>query len=1234
MVLLAGRLLSTDDLDHVTLQLKWYHQFQFAGYYMAKEKGFYEAAGLDVEIREVDLSRDVVASVLSQEAQYATGETSLIVDRSQGKKVVVLAAILQASPIVIVTKARPDIQTVKDLHGKHFDVSGTLRDSVAIRSLLQTQNITLNQRRHRHEASDVDMLIKGHADAIIVYNTNETYQLDKRGVSYRLFHPKEYGFGFYSDLLFTSQDEVERHPQRAAAFKEASLRGWEYAFRHIDETIGVILAKYNTQGKTREELAYEAQALKKLAYYKTEKVGALCRKNMQKIYDAYEKMGVVKNSVDLDKLMLKEASNEQVLFTKEEREYLQKKGEITVCGQRLWRPYLDFTGIQPEGLIVDLVKEYENMTGVPFVFVRTENWADCIARTRAHEVDIAVPILTRPNHHKHLTPTKSVAKDHLVLVSTVEKPFLSDIANTGNLKVAIYKGSDSTSAYIRSNYPDMELVYVNDLQEGLKSVAEGRTDAYLGSLLSTTHEISRHYPKELKIIGQFIELELLGSFGVRKDEPVLTAVLNKTIDALEPEKKREIINSWTTVAHEQPLDYGPFKTIMGAAFLLFLIFLYRQYILKKENRKLQEAYARIHKQQVKLKEQKSVYELIFNSTTDGVLLLENSVFADCNPAILKMMHYTTKEELCNFSPSAISPEHQPDGRLSSEKAEEMMALAYEKGVHRFEWVHTKATGEPFWVEVTLTPIVIDNRELLHVVWRDISERKKLEDTNDALQTQLELALSGSRDGLWDWDIEKDEIYFSPRWKEMLGYSDDALKNDFNTWIERVHPDDKERVDRAVKLTLEGKTDIYEAKYRLRHQDGHWIWVYDRGKALYDDNGKAVRLTGTDTDISTEVNLAAKLSEFNDSLESKIEEAIGGLKKAQEQAKLGSWRLDIENDKLLWSDETYNIFELPNTADMATYENFLKAIHPDDREAVNAAYLKSLDTREPYEIIHRLLMDDGRIKYVKEHCETSFAEDGTPLFSTGTIQDITAEHTAHEALRHRDEMMFRQSRLAQMGEMISMIAHQWRQPLNAISMTTATMTHKVAEGKYDKAFFESRLKRISDYVQHLSNTIEDFRNFFKPDKEKQETSFSEIVENALGFLQIGLENNSITVQKECDCKGRMTTYTNELLQVVLNLIKNAEDVLVENQTTDPFIAIRCYDDKETSVLEIEDNAGGIDEAIVDKIFDPYFTTKEKHNGTGLGLYMSKVIIEEHCGGTLSVSNSTKGARFKIIMDKQR
>jgi PAS domain S-box-containing protein len=1229
MLLLVNHLFSAQNLDKVTLQLHWYHQFQFAGYYMAKEKGFYEEEGIDVEIKEVDLSVDIINSVLQQESLYATGSTSLIADRSNGQKVVLLAAILQASPIVIMTKEHSDIQKIEDFEGKHIDASGAMIDSLSIRALLNERNITLDPPEHIHTSSDIkQILMSDHTDGLLVYNTDDTYQLDKVGVKYKLFHPKDYGLASYSDFLFTSEGEVKIHPHRATAFKKASLKGWEYAFSHIDETVQLILDKYNTQGKTRKALNYEAQALKILAYYKTEKIGHISNNKMQKIYNTYKKIGLIKNDINFENFIFSEDKTFNAIFTKEEIAYLKEKKEITLCGQRQWLPFMDFTNENPQGILVDLAKEYQKIIGIPFRYISTDDWSDCIVQTYQNKIDIALPILTKPNNIPHLIPTKAIAKDYLVLVSKVEKPFISDITKVDKMKVSIHKGRKSHVHYVQSNYPNLELIFVNNIHEGLNYVLEDKVDAYVGTMLPSTFEISQHYAKELKINGRFMDKELTGSIGVHKSDPILLNIFNKAIDTLDPKISREIRNNWISVLEEQNYDYSLIFKIFFGAVLLFLILYFRHKQLKKANYKLQSAYAEINKQQRELKEQKTIYELIFDSVKDGVLMLEDGKFIDCNQAMVEMFKYPAKEDILNLTPSEISPLYQPDGRLSSEKAEEMMDLAFKNGVHSFEWIHTTATGENLWAEITLTLIDIDNKNLLHVVLRDISKRKELEYDNIELKERMELAFRASQDGLWDWDIKNNTYYFSARWKEMLGYRDDELENNLETWQALVHPDDIKEADKELQLNLEGKTDTYEHKHRLLHKDGHWVWIYDRGITQFDHTGNPIRMIGTHTDLTNEMNLSNKLSELNHKLETTIEIAISDLKKSQAQAKLGSWKLDLVHDILTWSDETYNIFELPKTMDLITYKNFINAIHPDDKEKVETAYYNSLKTQEPYEVIHRLLMPDGRIKHVKEHCETTFDTNGEPLISIGTIQDITEEHTSREELREKEEMMLRQSRLAQMGEMLSMIAHQWRQPLNAISLTTSALELKVNDDKYDKIFFTSRLARISDYAQHLSSTIEDFRKFFKPNKSKKQTTLCKITEDALNIMYLELENKGITVQTECNCGTHSFYFSNEILQVVMNLIKNAEDALLENKIINPKINITCYSETDKSVLEVEDNAGGIDVSILDKIFEPYFTTKEEYNGTGLGLYMSKRIIEDHCKGIMSAHNTSEGALFKV------
>ncbi len=240
----------------------------------------------------------------------------------------------------------------------------------------------------------------------------------------------------------------------------------------------------------------------------------------------------------------------------------------------------------------------------------------------------------------------------------------------------------------------------------------------------------------------------------------------------------------------------------------------------------------------------------------------------------------------------------------------------------------------------------------------------------------------------------------------------------------------------------------------------------------------------------------------------------------------------------------------------------------------------------------------------------------------------------EKNRLKEQQLIQQSRMAQMGEMLSMIAHQWRQPLAAISATSATIEMKAHMNKLDNNTAQEKAQDISHFSQHLSKTIDDFRNFFKPDKLKEETTFSEVMESSLKIVQTELEAKNILVQTDYQCKGTLFVYVNELRQVALNLIKNAEDALLENKIKNPTITIICYSDKNNGFLEIQDNAGGIDDTIIHKIFDPYFSTKKDKEGTGLGLYMSKVIIEEHCSGKLSVQNSKDGAVFKVTLNKRK
>jgi signal transduction histidine kinase len=236
----------------------------------------------------------------------------------------------------------------------------------------------------------------------------------------------------------------------------------------------------------------------------------------------------------------------------------------------------------------------------------------------------------------------------------------------------------------------------------------------------------------------------------------------------------------------------------------------------------------------------------------------------------------------------------------------------------------------------------------------------------------------------------------------------------------------------------------------------------------------------------------------------------------------------------------------------------------------------------------------------------------------------------QELKQKERLLYEQSRLAQMGEMISMIAHQWRQPLNAISATSSSLALKAKLNKLDQDFVIEMTDNISTYSHHLSDTIDDFRNFFKPNKEKDNVNFTEVIEAVINIIQLSLKNHNIELIKELNCEDNFKSYANELKQVVLNLIKNAEDILIENEVPNPYIKITTSTHGDKFVLEVSDNGGGIPKKVQHNIFDPYFSTKKQKDGTGLGLYMSKMIIEEHCRGKLRAYNSDEGAVFVITV----
>ena len=346
---------------------------------------------------------------------------------------------------------------------------------------------------------------------------------------------------------------------------------------------------------------------------------------------------------------------------------------------------------------------------------------------------------------------------------------------------------------------------------------------------------------------------------------------------------------------------------------------------------------------------------------------------------------------------------------------------------------------------------------------------------------------------------------------------------------------------------------------------------------------------------------------------------------------------------------------------------MAVVHPEDRQRFgNHTHIRDSHGQIlPIEL--RIVRKNGDVRWISHVCQQVFTPDGTPWGWRASNQDITerklmeyelfeqAQELEEEIaeretaqnnlealnrtlekridetvadLRHKDQTLIQQSRLASMGEMINNIAHQWRQPLNNVGLIIQNLQMAYEDGSISQEEFRSDIGNAMEIIMHMSRTIDDFRNFFREDKQKGGFLVGNTVRHALEFISAALANHEIKVELEEDDGVTAFGYQNEYAQVLLNILSNAREACVERGTAAPVIKIRITREQERSVVSIRDNCGGIADDVMPKIFDPYFTTRSPDRGTGIGLYMSKIIIEQNMGGHLTAANTEDGVEFRI------
>jgi len=765
--------------------------------------------------------------------------------------------------------------------------------------------------------------------------------------------------------------------------------------------------------------------------------------------------------------------SDEIALSSEEKNYL-KHNSFTYAGDPNWLPFEAFdTNGNYTGIIAEHIEIVEKKLHKKFDKIITKNWLGTLELSKKRGVDIISGDAADMVLSKNYKAIDTYFKNPLVIVTRKEHPYIDDLNNIKDKKIAFGAGGGYTSDILKK-YPDIKFVESDTLQSGLMGVKTGQYDAFIGTLAMSDYTIVQMGIEDIKIAGQTGIVMNLTLFVV-KEKPLLHSIINKTMHTISKAKQHEIISKWRNTKIKSVIDYTLVWQVTLVFLVLTLIGLFFTFILRRSNRRLNE---------------------LLNSTIEGVLISKDGICQTANKPAVDLFGYESSDN--------IKQMHILDF-VSEESKELLKSKIKDSSITPYEAILKKKDGSLFPALVKGINLSDGKTRISTII--DLTKLKQVEQQTLYLSERIKLAFDGSRDGLWDWNLLDDSVYYSPRWKEMLGYRDDEMENNFEAWKSRVHPDDFEHLIAELKASINDKNTMFENKHRLQHKDGHWVWIYDRGQVQRDKAGKAIRMIGTHTDLTTEINLSDKLSQLNETLETRVKDQV-------------------------------------------------------------------------------------------------------------------------EELNRRHAFIVQQARLASMGEMINNIAHQWRQPLNRVNANVAVIISILESDNIDHSMMLSEAELIEKNTKYMSETIEDFAYYFHPEKEAAQFSLEEIIQSVLGLMNARLDNIDINIVSSNPVE--VYSFAKEYRQVLLVILNNAIDNFESKAIDSPKIDIVIKEEEEKAYLSICDNGGGIEEKDIGRIFDPYYTTKFAEEGTGLGLYVAKMLIESSMQGKLNATNKNSGACFEIII----
>jgi len=614
---------------------------------------------------------------------------------------------------------------------------------------------------------------------------------------------------------------------------------------------------------------------------------------------------------------------------------------------------------------------------------------------------------------------------------------------------------------------------------------------------------------------------------------------------------------------------------------------------------------------------KSWFKQLFESSPDPTWIIEGNRFVECNAAAIRTLGYTSRAEFLNVHPAKLSPPRQPDGEESFAKAERILALVRDKGMQRFEWIHTKADGSDFVAEVTLSIIELEDRQVIYCVWRDITEAKRLADDLRQREHYQQALLNSFPFLVWLKDKDSRFLAVNQPFAKSCGHSsiDQVVgKTDLDIWPREL-AENYRADDQAVLAS--GRSTIVE---ELVEVDGRRIW-YETYKSPVVIGGQVIGTVGFARDITAPKQIMAELRSSEERL-----------RLAKTAANLGIFDHDMFTGKVTWDERLRDIWGV-EPDEPITYATFMAGVHPDDRAATQATIAEAQDPLGSgeyyveYRVINRM---DGKVRHVGVNGQVFF-ENGRAARLVGSLKDISPKirlATEMQVRRGEMELLVKQQVAAQTA---AAIAHELNQPLVSISAYSEAALNMLRGGTKNPEKLTRALEGAMEQAQRAGRTLHELLDFlYKGEAASRPVDLNEVVREALDIATEGGYGGFRPILELESGLPPVLVNRLQLQKIVVNLLDNSVDAMRTAGVPAEAITItvQTVAGENMAQVTVQDSGPGLDAKTAHRIFEPFFTTKSA--GIGLGLAISRALIEVHGGRLWADMKTGPGATFHFTL----